>query len=412
MVNNSYKSIKNSASKKGTLFTKINFTKKFRNFIISLLLHLLLIIFFLFYAFRENNRLAIQQRRAQQVKRIKSTCRMIVPRKKKPKKKQDPQKKKEQSMPAALLPKRSDQGTEVVFDNRIILTPDEANLLKKKKVSPSMKEQAKIQASKPKPKKQNLVTKIMKKIKRKSHTKKVTQKNQPDLPVAGKTVPKNLSPSTKASPSVKASPSTIETKKSQIKHAPPSKTVAQKEITKPQKVVQKKVSPQKLVKRTKKTSTKKIEPRVRVAKKKVVLPKNIKRVEPTKKKSLLSLAKCYLDHEKGNSSLMRHGANRPPSLEEMKYICYEKQIEEHIISSWKMMSSGTERRSTGSVSITFLIDQHGNVNELQLLQSSGDSRFDDTVLKCIKSTTFPPVPKHFGVKMYRPRGGYTLLPSY
>lgn len=141
---------------------------------------------------------------------------------------------------------------------------------------------------------------------------------------------------------------------------------------------------------------------------------NLVRAEKTttKKPKEESLATCYVDHEKGNSCLIRHGANRFPGLEEMKYICYEKQIEDHIISTWKSRYGGSPAESAGKVSLTFLITKNGSVEGLSLLESSGNKSFDAKVLDCIRTTIFPPVPNHFGVEKYRPRGGYTLLPSY
>ena len=134
------------------------------------------------------------------------------------------------------------------------------------------------------------------------------------------------------------------------------------------------------------------------------------KIEP--KKSLLSLSKCFLDSDRGNSCLMRHGSNKFPGLEEMKYICYEKQIEDHIINTWRMLHGGVSLGGAGKVSITFLINQDGKVEELQLIESSRNKMFDDMVLKCIRNTVFPPIPKHLGVAKYRPRGGLTMLPGY
>jgi protein TonB len=128
--------------------------------------------------------------------------------------------------------------------------------------------------------------------------------------------------------------------------------------------------------------------------------------EPKRKKTL---AHCFMDQEGGNSCLAKFGKKGVPSIEEMKYICYEKRINDQIMSSWRMRFGGAQIRTRGSVSLSYVINEDGKVENLTLISSSGSKMFDDMVLKCIRNANFPPIPKHFGVKKYRPRGGYVLL---
>jgi len=110
--------------------------------------------------------------------------------------------------------------------------------------------------------------------------------------------------------------------------------------------------------------------------------------------------------------MIREGENKNPSIEELKYICYEKQTEDLIVSAWRIMHAGEPPLQSGSVKFTFVINEDGSLDELGLIESSGNQLFDKMVLQCIqKAAPFPPIPKHFGVKKYRPRGGLIMLPS-
>lgn len=268
---------------------------------------------------------------------------------------------------AALLPKRSDQGTQVVFDDRTILpAPPPAPPVKLPVQSPEKEQVTPLPET---PTKQMV----------KQEEKKEVLQEKAALPVQ---------------------------KKAQIPSPIQEKTLSQKqEESKTKMLTQADIKKLALANMLKSQDAA------------VSLPKT-KPAPPQppakKKKSLLSLMKCYLDDEKGNSCMIRRGENRLPSLEEMKFICYEKQIEDTIIATWRVLYSGSPpRTSGGTVRFTFLIGEQGDLEELSLIESSGDSTFDKMVLHCIeKSVPFPPIPKHFGMKSYRPQGGLIMVPPY
>jgi TonB family protein len=54
-------------------------------------------------------------------------------------------------------------------------------------------------------------------------------------------------------------------------------------------------------------------------------------------------------------------------------------------------------RLQGSVELSFLIDENGQVGELQVLESGG-AVFDDAVLETVKSWRYEPATKH-GVRV-------------
>jgi len=116
--------------------------------------------------------------------------------------------------------------------------------------------------------------------------------------------------------------------------------------------------------------------------------------------------------DQGNSLMEREGKNETPTFEELKYLSYQRRIDEHLMTSWRIVSSGhrpvdpTQRTITQPARISFELDEGGELTELILISSSGDQHFDTLVLESIKQAVpFPPIPKHLGLKRYRPIGG-------
>jgi outer membrane biosynthesis protein TonB len=265
--------------------------------IISFLLHAILLLLFLFGAFKKSTLITF-----------------IAPARKKT---------KQQLRRSALIPKRSDVGTKIFFDNSTILpTPSPT-----KKIEP--------------------VKKIVKSEPKKAVLEKL------------KIIPKKISAKTTLE-------KPINIKKEALKNV--TKKVAQKEI---KRVVEKRPKP---------------------------------------RKSLLSLTKCFLDMDKGNSSMCRRGENRMPDFEEMKYICYEKQIQNQLIISWRALyAGGPPVMINRETRFTFVINEHCKAEQVEIIVSSGNRVFDEMIVTSVQSAAFPPIPKHFGVKKYRPQGGTIVL---
>lgn len=307
--------------------------KKLTTLIISLLLHMLVLLFIMFNAFKHRRIFLLSKNLA------------------KPKIIQLPE---AHQMPAALLPKQSDHGTEVFFD---------------------------IGAS--------------------------SEIDEEEHPAAAETETQ-----TKQEP-------TPETMHKQVKEEPPAKVEEKVEATvknEPAKaVVEPQVAPE----------VEKEMPREKHEEKRTIFIENLERTalaniikkatpqkSTQKKKSVLSLAQCFMNHEKGNSSLFKFGEDRKPTLEEMKYYCYEQQIQRCLRTSWKIVTAGIPKEqliAQKSIWWRYVINEHGGVEDLEMTQSSGNAFFDELVMRVVRQTKFPPIPKHFGVKRYRPRGGYVML---
>jgi TonB family protein len=141
-----------------------------------------------------------------------------------------------------------------------------------------------------------------------------------------------------------------------------------------------------------------------------IVKKQEKSIQQPEKKSLVSLTKCFLDHQKGNSCMWRKGEERLPTFEEMKYICYEKQIQDHLVASWKSLYRHSEvPPARGETRFTFLINENGKAEDVVVITSSGNRNFDLMVVESVRNAAFPPIPKHFGVKKYRPQGGRIVI---
>jgi outer membrane biosynthesis protein TonB len=278
--------------------------KEKKALIISFLLHVLLLLLFLFGAFKESALISF-----------------ISPaRKKRP-----------QMARSALIPKRSDKGTKIFFDNSTILPSP-----------PPTKQQA--QAAQPKP--------------QVAPKKKIIPKKKIEKAIAKTILEKPVDIKKEATKNV-------------VKKDPPRKMAQQKQMTKKQSVAPRPQKP---------------------------------------KTSLLSLTKCFLDHHKGNSSMCRQGENRTPSFEEMKYICYEKQIQDQLIIAWRSLYSGIPPIVINKETrFTFVINENCKAEQIEIIVSSGNRMFDDMVIASVENAVFPPIPKHFGVKKYRPQGGTIVL---
>ena len=317
--------------------------------LISLLLHLIVIIFFTFNAF-------------------KTTQRPVFI---KPTKKQAEELRRQ----AQLRPKRSDEGTQVVFDDRTILPSDPTKTPKPALAKVEQKEIEKepIQEEPTKKIAKREVTKPAEKIEKKKELPKTqTLKKRKLIAQAKPHFPEKKPPE--------------ETKKVTEEKIEPPKPLTQEDL--------KKLALANMLKEQhKKTSPRQATP------------------APAKpKKSLLSLMKSYIDSENGNSCIIREGENRNPSIEELKYICYEKQIDTQITTAWKIFRAGKPSIPNGSAYFDFVINEDGSLDKLLLTNSFGDPLFAKIALEVIKNATpFPPIPKHFGMKKYRPKGLRTKL---
>jgi TonB family protein len=135
------------------------------------------------------------------------------------------------------------------------------------------------------------------------------------------------------------------------------------------------------------------------------------------KKSFFQQTKLLIEStEDGNSIISRRGnSNLAPCLEEMKFISYEQSVVSHLVTEWKCLFTEGEKmswpRTKRALRFTFEILEDGSVDGLELIESSGSPVFDRMVLKSIASAApLPAIPKHLGVKRYRPRNLNIVVP--
>ena len=123
------------------------------------------------------------------------------------------------------------------------------------------------------------------------------------------------------------------------------------------------------------------------------------------KKSIIGMTTGFIENlkQKGNDWLERDGdENIKPNYEDLKYISYEESIQWHLQQSRNTHFTKNKMFSNNQTSrIHFTIDKDGNIYEIQLIESSGDSNLDEEWIKVIKlAAPFPPIPQHFKTELY------------
>lgn len=125
-------------------------------------------------------------------------------------------------------------------------------------------------------------------------------------------------------------------------------------------------------------------------------------------RNIIALTKGYIEKtsgENGTDLIDRDGdPNKIPNFEEMKYISYEAKLNWCCQATWKQNSSFYNLPVTAKdyqAIIEFSIDEKGNLVNSKILESSGCKEVDSAIVKNLKmAAPFPPLPKHFGKKVY------------
>ncbi len=129
-------------------------------------------------------------------------------------------------------------------------------------------------------------------------------------------------------------------------------------------------------------------------------------IENKNGREIIKLTKGFVENLKneGDDLIERDGdPNKRPSIEDMKYISYESNINWGLQAAWKQnfaYNSTISARDSKAV-IEFNLDEKGYVTHSELLQSTGYKDLDMIIMKNLElASPFPPLPKHFGVKNY------------
>lgn len=125
--------------------------------------------------------------------------------------------------------------------------------------------------------------------------------------------------------------------------------------------------------------------------------------QPQNKKNLIAMTQGFIENIKNTGSdwLEQNGIDRALTNDELKYISYEQQISWFLQASWKRHFANATH-FTGKLNVRFLLDAKGNVSNVKIIQSSGNTILDDMVIKSIQiAAPFPPLPKYFEKTQYQ-----------
>jgi len=80
------------------------------------------------------------------------------------------------------------------------------------------------------------------------------------------------------------------------------------------------------------------------------------------------------------------------TLAEYAKVAYQNELQEHVKAGWRWMVRSERLRTLVRVKI----EQSGNIADVRVEQSSGNSNFDDSVVRAVrKASPVPPPPKEF-----------------
>jgi colicin import membrane protein len=75
-----------------------------------------------------------------------------------------------------------------------------------------------------------------------------------------------------------------------------------------------------------------------------------------------------------------------------EYLAYFRQLDEKVRSNWNVPALGAEEKEKLMVQIRIVIEIDGRVSQVRMEKSSGNSYFDDSVLRAIRKASPLPVP--------------------
>ena len=140
-----------------------------------------------------------------------------------------------------------------------------------------------------------------------------------------------------------------------------------------------------------------------------------------KKKNILAMTKGFIDtfkegSENGNNFLYdRKGDdNKQPTFEELQFISYDQKIYWQMQSAWNrnFLRKAKPGHIGKTTTISYAIDEKGNLAEINLVKSSGDNELDTMLMETVRlAAPYPPLPKHFNMKMYSRTGPFTIVRS-
>jgi TolA protein len=364
----------------------------------SLLIHTILLLFILIFAF----------------KKIKQFSPLTIAKLK-----------EKNELPASLKPKKSEFGATVFFDDKAMFKPPETKFMAQQEVQEESEKVKQIQPD-PEQKKIEETPKIEKKetiappkkeikkiqaVEKKSadassfakateYKKAITDKEEPKSIKKKKATPKPI----KKQETPKDKPKIVEKEKPEqdLEKIKEPQEKQKEEIAK--RINEIEQQQEKLAQAA--TQQPKIQlPKIQKAKTAGQEQEDKSPIKPPKK-SIIAMTRGFVENlkDEGDDWLERKGDdNKRPSFEELKYLSYEEKVNWHLQNSWKQNFAYRpwQKILEGKAVVDFKIDENGNVLDIAMLQSSGNEELDNIIIKSVQfAAPFPPLPKHFGVKVY------------
>ncbi len=101
------------------------------------------------------------------------------------------------------------------------------------------------------------------------------------------------------------------------------------------------------------------------------------------------------------------------NTKEFKYISYFSKIKSKIELVWTYPQVSVIRGEQGTVHLKFTIVEDGNLEDVQLIKSSGYSALDEEAIRAVKmASPYPPLPKNWGLKKLHIIGEFNYILGY
>lgn len=98
---------------------------------------------------------------------------------------------------------------------------------------------------------------------------------------------------------------------------------------------------------------------------------------------------------------------------EFKYISYFSKIKSKIELVWNYPQIAVMRGEQGTVHLKFTIVEDGNLEDVQLIKSSGYPVLDEEVIRAVRTAApYPPLPKSWGLKKLHIIGEFNYILGY
>jgi TolA protein len=271
------------------------------------------------------------------------------------------------------------------------------------KLSPLPQQQAKVEkiAEKEKPIEKPLV-------KPEPDKAKVVEKKSELQPIKPNPEPQKTAKANEPKPNAETTASKVETKKTETKPVESQKNNVQEVEKKKHEPQKTETKPDEVV--TEKSDAKQEQsvPAKAEVKKTEEKPTNTEELSPDDRDRRIAAALARIqaqtqaqgkpslsEEEKGTGPVTKggeFGEGGGGVVRGVEFLIYTQQLQKRVQENWIV----AEKKPGLVASVSFMIEPNGNVQEFEMTQSSGDSAFDQSVMRAIrKAAPFPPPPQSY-----------------